>query len=146
MYLDLLICVSGCVFYVQAWQRAKQEADTMAARKVVSEGSVADGERDCKPVRIIYASRTHSQLHNVVRELRNSAYRPAMAVLASRDRYCVNPAVQRRPDTGAECKRVLETTGCRPFTRAASLLATLPPVWDVGACALLADSNDARVM
>lgn len=46
---------------------------------------------------IIYASRTHSQLSQVVRELRNTRYRPKHAVLGSREQMCVNPKV-KKPD------------------------------------------------
>ena len=42
-------------------------------------GSGAEG-----PPVIIYASRTHSQLAQVIRELKNTTYRPRMAVLGSR--------------------------------------------------------------
>src|SRR6185437_527776 len=37
---------------------------------------------------IIYASRTHKQLAQVIRELRRSSYTPAFTVLASRTHYC----------------------------------------------------------
>ena len=42
---------------------------------------------------IIYASRTHSQLSQVVRELRNTRYRPQHAVLGSREQLCIHPKV-----------------------------------------------------
>ena len=42
---------------------------------------------------IIYASRTHSQLSQVVRELRNTRYRPRHAILGSRDHMCIHPKV-----------------------------------------------------
>ena len=49
--------------------------------------------------RIYYGTRTHSQIKQVVAEMAKLAYRPAMAVLGSRERYCVNEAV--RNDTEA---------------------------------------------
>jgi regulator of telomere elongation helicase 1 len=45
------------------------------------------------PPTIIYASRTHSQLSQVVRELRNTRYRPKHAVLGSREQMCIHPKV-----------------------------------------------------
>lgn len=42
------------------------------------------------PTRIIYGSRTHTQLKQVVRELKNTCYRPVVATLASRDHLCCN--------------------------------------------------------
>lgn len=45
-----------------------------------------------RPV-VVYASRTHSQLSQVVRELRNTRYRPIHAVLGSREQMCIHPKV-----------------------------------------------------
>jgi hypothetical protein len=52
---------------------------------------------------IIYASRTHSQLKQVVHELRNTAYASALrtTVLASRQQTCLHPRVSRLPTAGA---------------------------------------------
>ncbi|KAG7264351.1 hypothetical protein CRUP_020876 [Coryphaenoides rupestris] len=46
--------------------------------------------------KIIYASRTHSQLSQVINELKSTSYRPKMCVLGSRDQMCVNPEVMRQ--------------------------------------------------
>lgn len=54
--------------------------------------SVGEGERSFVP-RIIYTSRTHSQLSQTIKELRNTAYAPKMCVLGSRDQLCINPKV-----------------------------------------------------
>lgn len=40
--------------------------------------------------RIIYTSRTHSQLTQAVQELQRTTYRPSMVQLASRDQYCIH--------------------------------------------------------
>ncbi|XP_071807478.1 regulator of telomere elongation helicase 1-like [Asterias amurensis] len=45
--------------------------------------------------RIIYASRTHSQLSQAVDQLKDTAYRPRVAVLGSREQLCVHPEVQK---------------------------------------------------
>ena len=42
---------------------------------------------------IIYASRTHSQLSQVMGELRNTRYRPRHAILGSREHSCIHPKV-----------------------------------------------------
>ncbi|ERN03915.1 hypothetical protein AMTR_s00078p00189390 [Amborella trichopoda] len=42
---------------------------------------------------IIYTSRTHSQLKQVVRELKACPYRPRMAVLGSREQMCIHDEV-----------------------------------------------------
>jgi hypothetical protein len=73
--------------------------------------------------RIFYATRTHNQLAQVIRELKRTSYTPAMVVLASRERYCINPAVRRRatrPNSvglNGECFAELDAPlGCR-FTK-----------------------------
>jgi len=43
-----------------------------------------------QPSIIIYASRTHNQLSQVVAELKSTAYRPRMSVLGSREQLCIN--------------------------------------------------------
>ncbi|XP_033131444.1 regulator of telomere elongation helicase 1 homolog isoform X2 [Brassica rapa] len=42
---------------------------------------------------IVYASRTHSQLRQVIKELKRCSYRPKMLVLGSREQLCVNEEV-----------------------------------------------------
>lgn len=55
-------------------------------------------ERDLIP-RIIYSSRTHSQLKQVVQELRNTSYSPRVAVLGSREHLCVNEKISQMRGT-----------------------------------------------
>ncbi|KFP76950.1 Regulator of telomere elongation helicase 1, partial [Acanthisitta chloris] len=45
--------------------------------------------------KIIYASRTHSQLTQVINELKNTVY-PKICVLGSREQLCINPEVKRQ--------------------------------------------------
>ena len=51
--------------------------------------------------RIIFASRTHTQLAQAIRELRTTAYRPAMTVLGSREQMCVNDKASSMGDRGS---------------------------------------------
>ncbi|KAF8696773.1 hypothetical protein HU200_036406 [Digitaria exilis] len=44
---------------------------------------------------IIYASRTHSQLRQVIKELKATSYRPKMAVLGSREQMCIHGEVSK---------------------------------------------------
>ncbi|PPR81757.1 hypothetical protein GOBAR_AA38960 [Gossypium barbadense] len=44
---------------------------------------------------IYYASRTHSQISQVIREYRKTSYRVPMAILASRKHYCTNHHVSK---------------------------------------------------
>jgi regulator of telomere elongation helicase 1 len=66
---------------------------------------------------IIYASRTHSQLSQVVRELRSTRYRPKHAVLGSREQMCVHPKVKKATSTASEinhdCNKLGMERKCR---------------------------------
>ncbi|EEC70994.1 hypothetical protein OsI_02661 [Oryza sativa Indica Group] len=57
-----------------------------------SGGSASQSSR--YPV-IIYASRTHSQLRQVIKELKATSYRPKMAVLGSREQMCIHEEVSK---------------------------------------------------
>ena len=75
------------------------------------------GRKKEKVPRVYYATRTHSQIAQVVRELKRTAYRPAMTVLGSREHYCVNQkarnAAKRGGNLGEECKALIEAAGRR---------------------------------
>ncbi len=64
--------------------------------------------------RIIYASRTHSQLQQVVHELRRTVHRPTVCVLGSREQLCVHPHVKTLtgPAQGAACQALTAALGC----------------------------------
>ena len=53
----------------------------------------ASGSSDKNMPRIIYASRTHSQLSQVQEELKGCAYKPRVVLQASRDQLCINDKV-----------------------------------------------------
>jgi DNA repair helicase (rad3) len=65
---------------------------------------------------IIYASRTHSQLSQVVKELRFTRYRPRHSVLGSREQMCVHPKVQTAKATSTDinhnCTRLNKDRKC----------------------------------
>ena len=78
----------------------KENADTNGSKKPP------------KVPRVYYATRTHSQIQQVVRELKRTAYRPAMVVLGSRDHYCIHPSVRKKGrNINEECKQLLERGG-----------------------------------
>lgn len=66
---------------------------------------------------IVYASRTHSQLSQVVRELRSTRYRPKHAVLGSREQMCVNPKVKKAAATAStvnhDCSALTKDRRCQ---------------------------------
>ncbi|XP_031739564.1 Fanconi anemia group J protein-like isoform X1 [Cucumis sativus] len=66
---------------------------------------------------IYYSSRTHSQISQVIREYRKTAYRVPMAVLASRKHLCTNPRVRGKDNLDEKCKLLLkdQDAGCSEF-------------------------------
>ncbi|KAF6159788.1 hypothetical protein GIB67_030046 [Kingdonia uniflora] len=85
--------------------------------------SAAKGNRSQKKKAvptIFYASRTHSQISQVIREYRKTSYRVPMAVLASRKHYCTNKHVCGGDNIDEECKLLLKErdrgdAGCLEF-------------------------------
>lgn len=69
--------------------------------------------------RIFYGSRTHAQLRQVVGELKNSGYRPHMAVLGSRNEYCIHPDTKdmNLAKTNEFCADLRENAGCEFYGR-----------------------------
>ncbi|XP_073035876.1 regulator of telomere elongation helicase 1 homolog [Primulina eburnea] len=51
--------------------------------------------RSSKYPTIIYTSRTHSQIRQVIQELKRSNYRPKMVVLGSREQLCIHDEVRQ---------------------------------------------------
>ncbi|KAL2103257.1 hypothetical protein ACEWY4_000125 [Coilia grayii] len=65
--------------------------------------------------KIIYASRTHSQLTQVIGELRNTSYRPKVCVLGSREQLCINQEVMKQESNHVKvhmCRAKVSTRSC----------------------------------
>ncbi|OXB78505.1 UNVERIFIED_CONTAM: hypothetical protein H355_007535 [Colinus virginianus] len=65
--------------------------------------------------KIIYASRTHSQLTQVINELKNTVYRPKICVLGSREQLCINPEVKRQESNHMQiymCRKKVMARAC----------------------------------
>lgn len=68
-----------------------------------------------KPPLIIYASRTHSQLTQVIGELRRTTYRPKIAIVGSREQMCIHPNVRELTSSSAQsavCNRLTKKKMC----------------------------------
>ena len=78
-----------------------------------SAASASGGDAFVRP-RIIYSSRTHSQLSKVVQELKRTAYRPRMALLGSRQQLCVHADVSRLSGLAQNhaCHTLVNGHGC----------------------------------
>jgi Fanconi anemia group J protein len=66
-----------------------------------------------KVSKIYFASRTHSQLAQLVSELKATTYRPTMSVLGSRAQYCIHPEVSQSNNKNDDCIKLLEFNECR---------------------------------
>ena len=81
-----------------------------------SGGNVASAVEKPKSLVIIYASRTHTQLKQVVRELRSTSYLPEMTILGSRDQLCINKRMTSKfkgTQLVHACNRATATHSCR---------------------------------
>uniref|UniRef100_A0A8C1QFP4 Regulator of telomere elongation helicase 1 n=1 Tax=Cyprinus carpio TaxID=7962 RepID=A0A8C1QFP4_CYPCA len=66
--------------------------------------------------KIIYASRTHSQLTQVINELKNTSYRPKICVLGSREQLCINQEVMRHESNHIKvhiCRAKVSSRSCK---------------------------------
>ncbi|KAL2918010.1 hypothetical protein HK105_202424 [Polyrhizophydium stewartii] len=89
--------------------------------------------------RIFIASRTQKQVQQTIRELREKTpYRPKISTLASREHYCINPAVRRTGSINEECMARLDAEDCVHFLRVRnlqgqveSLVHTQSGIWDI---------------
>eukprot|EP00743_Colponemidia_sp_Colp-15_P013990 GILK01016447.1.p1 GENE.GILK01016447.1~~GILK01016447.1.p1 ORF type:complete len:1208 (+),score=231.04 GILK01016447.1:128-3751(+) len=77
-----------------------------------SRSGVKKHKRVKKAPKIYYSSRTHSQINQVVRELRRTSYRPQMSILGSREHYCIHRVVSKKSNKNEECKKLLEHREC----------------------------------
>jgi regulator of telomere elongation helicase 1 len=133
------LCLLCACLAWRSMQRAHQQAVMLGARPATAQGvgmleKLAAGAAggDTAPVpaevspsafglgptaacRIVYMSRTHGQLSQVVRELRNTTYRPNISVLGSRQQYCVHHDVKKVPAgqrQNAQCQKLVGTQSC----------------------------------
>ncbi|TKY48148.1 Regulator of telomere elongation helicase 1 [Spatholobus suberectus] len=80
---------------------------------------------------IVYASRTHSQIRQVIQELKRTSYRPKMVVLGSREQLCIHDEVkllQGKTQTNA-CRLLCRRRGkhhCSHFQQVPDYLKNNP--------------------
>ena len=86
---------------------------------------------------IIYASRTHSQIKQVCRELGKTAYRPNMVVLGSRDQMCIHESISKEPNKNEGCRIAVSTKSCSYYLQKENLnvrdfkAGGVHEVWDI---------------
>ncbi|KAG2428118.1 hypothetical protein HXX76_011799 [Chlamydomonas incerta] len=98
----------------KAGSSALQQPQEQRGAGACGAGDEDEGEPPKLP-RIFFATRTHSQIAQVVRELKRTAYKPSMAILAAKQHYCINKAVLRTGRVDEECERLAreEAFPCR---------------------------------
>ena len=77
---------------------------------------------------IVYASRTHSQLAQVIKELKTTRYRPRMAVIGSRTQMCVHKEVRRLTGVAQQtaCRQKTESRTCAHYNEVDRFLRSDP--------------------
>uniref|UniRef100_UPI001E244582 regulator of telomere elongation helicase 1 isoform 5 n=1 Tax=Rattus norvegicus TaxID=10116 RepID=UPI001E244582 len=96
------------------------QGELFASRTLSSWRSAADANGDSIDCytdipKIIYASRTHSQLTQVIGELRNTSYRPKVCVLGSREQLCIHPEVKKQESNHMQislCRKKVASRSC----------------------------------
>lgn len=70
--------------------------------------------RRCKPT-IIYASRTHAQISQVIRQLKLTGYNPKVALLGSREQLCVHPKISKKRGVqlNHSCRMACKSRQCK---------------------------------
>eukprot|EP01134_Creolimax_fragrantissima_P006495 CFRG6495T1 len=77
--------------------------------------------------KIIYSSRTHSQLTQVINELKNTAYRPKISILASREQLCIHPQVSKAESNAQrtyQCGALVSTRSCSYYNKVEEIINT----------------------
>ena len=105
--------------------RAAAEVEVGAGEMRGSRDSNASSSRG--PV-IVYASRTHSQLAQVIKELKTTRYRPRMAVIGSRTQMCVHKEVRRLTGVAQQtaCRQKTESRTCTHYNEVDRFLRSDP--------------------
>lgn len=86
------------------------------------DGAAGEENEGSRLPRIVYSSRTHSQLKQVVQELKNTTYRPRVAVLGSREHLCVHEKV-------GQLRGTRQNLACRSTVKAKKLVAAFLVAW-----------------
>ncbi|DAZ95804.1 TPA: hypothetical protein N0F65_009200 [Lagenidium giganteum] len=123
--------------------------DTGASNGSNNSGGVSGKSKRVLPPKIFFCSRTHSQLSQVVDELKNcpvsylespdkqNPYSNQLktVVLGSKSHFCVNSKVNRDPSqVDDKCRTLLDNNGCSFFRKRKKqndLRKVAPPVWDI---------------
>ena len=103
-----------------AWQRYhykmelnKKQQQQLSGNDMDMDGKTENNDGKVAKVKIIYCSRTHSQVAQMVKSLKDTPYRPRMAILGSRDRLCIHKSIKPRTGNTDSAKGVNVNNDCR---------------------------------
>ncbi|EPS57615.1 hypothetical protein M569_17202, partial [Genlisea aurea] len=123
-----------------AWRRSLCEFSVGRKERLNAKGSQNTDENFSQSLNsefpvIIYTSRTHSQIKQVIQELRRSNYRPRMAVLGSREQLCIHEQVSllRGKAQTSACQALCKKRSkrfCEHFSRLADFVKSNPCIGD----------------
>ncbi|KAI0514106.1 hypothetical protein KFK09_010140 [Dendrobium nobile] len=118
------------------------DPDASGNPEMPQQGTKAKTQKRLTTPNIYYASRTHSQISQVIREYRKTSYRVPMAVLASRKHYCTNKYVCGKENVDEVCKLLLkdQSGGCLEFKNANKVKSH--PSLQIGGCFEVHDIED----
>lgn len=84
----------------------------------------SSGKKELSMPRIIFSSRTHSQLAQAIRELKATVYRPQMTILGSRDQLCIHDIARKYSGSklNSACRQLTAPNrrGCKYYLAVAS--------------------------
>lgn len=121
---------------VLAWRQAydgeraaKRRAEEGRRRRIaLSGGAAAAAPPKRGPTRIIYSSRTHGQITQVIKELKKTSYKPNIAILGSRAQMCIHPKVSEEKGTrqNHKCRQLASKRRCKFYNNAERLARGKP--------------------
>jgi len=96
--------------------------------------SLEEKDRSNRVPRIYYGTRTHKQIAQVVREFKRAGISARMAILGSREHYCIHETVSRSSSKNEDCRVAVEKQSCRYHRNAKQVpfeKAIAGQVWDI---------------
>lgn len=128
--------------------KQKNQPKPVAKGKDVEEEFKEEAEILYQNPIVYFASRTHKQLAQLIKELRQTPYRPSMSVLGSRNQYCIHKDVMQSFDRNSACmelisgngnvdekapKTVQNSEGCKFYNRSNRLTSYFDAgkIWDI---------------
>lgn len=103
-------------------QHALAESPTGTGKSLVLLTSalsfLAKKNENPKSMKVVYLSRTHSQLSQVIKELKKTPYEPTMTILGSRDQLCINHTIAHLKGAAKNkaCETMQVTRSCQYFS------------------------------